>query len=1059
MSFLRHKSGGAAESNLTGNITSEDVSIDDVRRYGFEGQVCALTYDPVQSLLAVGTSQTDKTLSNVYVFGGGRVTAKYELPKNSSVKYLRMYDNRLIVVDARHELHHIDMTTHQKVVSWSPPGAVSSVLSDPASDYIFIGLQNGDIVAFDLDRDIAAPFKIPNLWRSHDPKAISTPVVSLAIHPRDLGTLLIGFPEGAILYSLKQSKPTVFIRFEVPAGAPGGDTDPTIIKTKRYPKLSHAIFNPAGSTILTTHDDGCLAFWSSSDGRLLTARTVQDLDVHLPGTPAPRMPATGGNFSMREPFQRVAWCCTQNIDETSILVAGGGSVGMPAKGISVIEFAKAPNYTTSSWKQIVEHLSTPKRQRFLPSPQNIDTIDFCLIPRSSPYFAGAHDPVAAVVLFTNGDIAALRLPDGSMVSPASMFHVSLGLIQPKVISMDTFTISRQKWLGMVVSRDKPDPYLKGGAEGKRSSRRNLDRNIAYTMHKESIIRLWDIGHNDEIELKDSIEIDLSSAVSRPNIKITAISAASATAEMAVGLESGELVIYRWGRNKSYHSLGGPPSANDGGYGGFGGGFGGFGDFGKGGFDSGPQIKDISSQADPSVKEGLLPLFLLEGAATVTSVAVSDVGFVAVGYDDGNLTLIDLRGPTIIGTVAISSFIKEVSTTAAIKRGSLGTLTTSITKDLRKASLAAVPKGLGKATLSGLHLRKQSVAAISAIPEGQEASSSTEEFVQTMAFSVMTLEGEDYSSICLHAGTNQNHVVSFKILPDGPRYNLAPAGVHDVDDASVKIIPLNVENGTPAGATPQAVGGLREGRSVRGMLICVSKSGARIITPPDHKISSKSWDNACLSASIVELEDKGIALACVMNTGKLKMFSIPALKDIGTVDLPAAIDFSRLSECRVSREGYVTAWTGPVEIGLFYLWGVCRTLKDQPKDSLHNPEVPVPPRPTISNLQWIKGTQHISADDFDQLVGGVDRPMSKKQLEEARRAAAAQGGAGKQGGAAGAGLFGSMAAGFNQRTQNLTNFQDNMAHLENTTTDFAKATTKFIEQQKRQAALGTIKKFF
>ena len=31
-------------------------------------------------------------------------------------------------------------------------------------DYAFLGMQTGDILAYDLDRESAAPFKIPNLW-------------------------------------------------------------------------------------------------------------------------------------------------------------------------------------------------------------------------------------------------------------------------------------------------------------------------------------------------------------------------------------------------------------------------------------------------------------------------------------------------------------------------------------------------------------------------------------------------------------------------------------------------------------------------------------------------------------------------------------------------------------------------------------------------------------------------------------------------------------------------------------------------------------------------------
>ncbi|KAF3926346.1 hypothetical protein AA313_de0202101 [Arthrobotrys entomopaga] len=1018
MSFLRHKTGGGADINLSGNISADEIMFDDIKRYGFSGQILGLAYDPVQSLIAVGTGPTANSPSHVYVFGAGRVTVTYELPSKGAVKHLKLYDNRLVVVDTKNELHHFDLITHARANSWSPPGAITAVLSDPASDFIFIGLQNGEVVAFDLDRDRVAPFSVPNIWRQNNPTVISAPVVSLALHPRDLGTLLIGYSEGAVVYSIKQAKAVSTIHLEIPIGAPGADVDPLIIQTVRHPKLTNAIFSPNGNFILTTHQDGCIAFFSTSDGRFLTARTVQDGDIHLPVPPS-----VVDELTTKNPIYKVAWCCTKNIDETTLLIAGGNNSNMPAKGISLIEFGPSPNFKTSQWKQIVDHLSAPKRQRFLPVLKTTDVVDFCLIPRTSPYFAGGHDVAAAILLFSDGDIATMRLPDGSPISPASMMHVNLNLIQPRPLHLDMFKINRARWLIMHVTRDKPEPFFKGGVEAKHMSHRNLDRNIAYTIHHDAIIRIWDVGHNDEIDQKDAIEVDVSAIVTKPNIRITAVSASTATGETAVGLESGEVVMYRWCKNKNYHSLGGPTSPP---------GTPGYGASAAAAKAASEPLRDISDKADPSVSEGLLPSFIYEsGAGAVKSLAVSDVGFLAVGYEDGSISVIDLRGPTVITNIPLNTVTKDSSSHG------------------KKA---------------GKESKRKSIFKKGGADEGPEEL----DFAQKMAFSVMTLHGDEYSSICLHIGTSLKNVVTFKILPDGVHYAVSPAGVYQLEDNAIELIPVNVETGASAGATGPAVAGLREGRFVKGMLVCVMKSGARIITPPDQKLSSKSWDDVCISASVVEADNKGVVLACVMNTGKIKLFSLPALKDLDNSstagNLPPQIDRTRLSECRISREGYITGWTGLTEIGLFYMWGINKPLREQPKDVLYNPEVLLPPRPTITGMQWISGTQYISNEDFDSLVGGPDRPMSKKQLEEARRAAAAENEASVAGpsgssGAQGGSLFGNMSAAFNERTKNLANFSDNMAHLENTSNDFAKATSKFIENQKKQAAMGFVKKLF
>jgi syntaxin-binding protein 5 len=41
-------------------------------------------------------------------------------------------------------------------------------------------------------------------------------------------------------------------------------------------------------------------------------------------------------------------------------------------------------------------------------------------------------------------------------------------------------------------------------------------------------------------------------------------------------------------------------------------------------------------------------------------------------------------------------------------------------------------------------------------------------------------------------------------------------------------------------------------------------------------------------------------------------------------------------------------------------------RQQSQDRLFNPEALIPQRPTISNLQWMAGTQYVSPTDMDVL---------------------------------------------------------------------------------------------
>ncbi|KAI1019349.1 hypothetical protein LB505_000382 [Fusarium chuoi] len=70
-------------------------------------------------------------------------------------------------------------------------------------DWAFIGLYNGDIMAFDLDRgSLARSFRIPNFWKEKNPGATTPNLITMSLHPRDVGKLLLGYTHGAVVYSM-----------------------------------------------------------------------------------------------------------------------------------------------------------------------------------------------------------------------------------------------------------------------------------------------------------------------------------------------------------------------------------------------------------------------------------------------------------------------------------------------------------------------------------------------------------------------------------------------------------------------------------------------------------------------------------------------------------------------------------------------------------------------------------------------------------------------------------------------------------------------------------------
>jgi hypothetical protein len=180
-----------------------------------------------------------------------------------------------------------------------------------------------------------------------------------------------------------------------------------------------------------------------------------------------------------------------------------------------------------------------------------------------------------------------------------------------------------------------------------------------------------------------------------------------------------------------------------------------------------------------------------------------------------------------------------------------------------------------------------------------------------------------------------------------------------------------------------------------------------------------------------------------------------------------LDPSRTLATVISRTGELFGWTGPAEIAVLPVWGGSGGGKaQQEQDTLVNPQLALPPRPTISNLQWISGTQYVSPTDLDLLVGGEGRPPSKRMMAAAAAERGAAGGGGGYGAGAGAGgARGGEPEGWgqyltrqlNERTERLTMVDDAMNRLQETSQGWAEDVNKYVKKQKRDVLLGGVKK--
>lgn len=699
-----------------------------------------------------------------------------------------------------------------------------------------------------MDRETAAPVKFPNFWTEHNPRAKILPVIALQFHPRDIGTLLIGYPEGAAVFSFKQNKALKFFQYRLPRGAPGGDADPSIMATDRSPKLTHALWHPTGTFVVTGHEDASLVFWDPRDGRVLMARSITDTNVDKPGHGPTMYDGGAGSFTPKTPILQIAWCANQDPDDTGVLIAGGGSAMMPAEGLTFIELGRTPTYTTSSWQLLSDHFEKPKRIHILPTPPNAQVANFCMIPRKSPWFNGAHDPIAILALLSSGEVATLSFPSGYPISPTNQLHVSMTFVHPFTTSISHSPVDRTRWLGMSENRTSGPPILRGGIAAAASLHRSDARNVISTAHADGTVRLWDAGHGDEIENPSALQADVARAIGRlDNVQITQVSLSAASGELAAGLRSGEIVVFRWGRNSNAGREQLPTRQN--------------------------QVKaltNIAERKDPSLNEGFQPFTLLDQQdGACTALKVSDVGFIAAGFEGGSIVVIDLRGPAIIYNDNLD-----------------------VTNTPRK-SAAFLKKTMGGST------GKPTI----------------------LEFSVMTIEDEDYSSILLHCGTDTGTIATFKILPDSSgRYTVAPAGSTSLDDRIVHLHPLNTVTGHPAYATPGAVASLRSGVQTPGVLVAISNTSIRIFRPTSARGVHRSFENTFCHAAGVTRCNNDWAIVGLFGDGTAKSLTIPGLKEIGSVKVGDILDVKRFGEAVVTGMGDVVAWTGPSEVAVMNVWG-------------------------------------------------------------------------------------------------------------------------------------------
>jgi len=97
----------------------------------------------VQSLLAVGTKESQFGPGKVYVYGRQRICVEFSPSRPASIEKLYFAAEKLLVLDSRNDLTIYDLNGKKVVACYAPPGRTTAVAVDPSLDFALIGMANG----------------------------------------------------------------------------------------------------------------------------------------------------------------------------------------------------------------------------------------------------------------------------------------------------------------------------------------------------------------------------------------------------------------------------------------------------------------------------------------------------------------------------------------------------------------------------------------------------------------------------------------------------------------------------------------------------------------------------------------------------------------------------------------------------------------------------------------------------------------------------------------------------------------------------------------------------
>lgn len=898
------------------NDFSEGVSphafdITAINNFGVSGKVISVAFNQTQSLLALSNDRGE-----IYIFGNKGIRSIIRNNDRSPITYLKFVKNIFVVtINSFNMLNVFSLYSKKLLADFKIPKRVTYLESDPSLDFIFIGLENGDLMIYDVVNGYMTNSVIPNYQLKKGGAFNGTirdqSIKSVQIHPRDIGTILVAYSKLVILYSLTEERIKQDFVYELLPGAPGGNFSPKDINSVRYPSVKKAIFHPNGLNLLTLHSDGSLVFWDTNNGTLILARTLFDTDIDKPS----RLMTQSQNMN------DIEWICEKNPENTSLLISDNHD-------LIKMDFDTTPKYSLTSYEKMAEFYSNLKNLKIFPiNNDNQDRITKVLsLPITSPFFNNNHNPNLILILLSDGSLTFLKYPIGKLISKSSILPTSVSWLNSKVTFMSSLLMPQKSWNEIIEdynqNNTKGDFYsqflLKGGYLNKRNSRINNSKfvSLIVTGHYDGSIKIYDTLNFSVIDIDTSVAFN---ETSQP-VLITKLSISPNIMALIASNYNGETIVYKFGVNKNYN-----PSLTQEDY------------------DLNPSLlnfKNSGRNGDGLVvnamenmvnytKFGYLPQIIIKPPITkgvnglqITCTKVCDIEFAMVAYNDGQFLVVDLR----INDIIFRENINSIS-------------------DKRKNTNS----------LSYVTSAEFSIAQIS------------EEVRYSSIILMLGTSVGNLISFQIIPSSNTKLKFRLKFL-----------NCMDVNESKIRnIIPIKSTDGSSAIANIKDFSKLSSAIIIPSYTICVSSNNIKLYKALNAKHSSTSYTASSSHGEIVHcdvvyMKENAVVLNVLHSDGEIVILSLAGLAQISKLKLPVRLNRSVCTQGSILPNGeYIIRNDENESIQV-------NTVAPIPVEDpmLFNKDIKMPARPLFNSLQWARGSKVTTIEELEMVLFKGKIPKTK-----------------------------------------------------------------------------------